>query len=452
MADMIKPNEDNAPMAAPTKFTRFMWMDYLGILRTKVVPQHCEREGVSVVRCGMALNLHGGLSTASACTPTGEVKLKLPDPSSSSMPFQLPWAPRHAALFADILDEETGEGWVHGGKEILRRAMRLLSEKNLRLLAGYELEFALLKWDATAKRYTPWPDVGCMVYGSTQMYDMAAGLLNEIYDTCSEMKVGVRMLHAENGRGQFEVVLEHTDAERAVEQCVMAKEAVRAVARRHGLKATFAPKWLGETMGNGGHVHLSLAGHFGVSSSGDALLADEATGLRVTETGRNFIAGLVNNLQWIMFPVNSSALSYQRVQPGYWTGAHQCYWINNKETPLRVAGDHSNVELKVGDCISNPFIGLAAAVVGGVQGIDTAAQLGAPCQGDPAQEAEHRGYALLPTGLPEAIGQFRKKAKEADEVWDAVFPAELVQDMTASREAEQGIALDELGDIMVKLF
>lgn len=49
-------------------------------------------------------------------------------------------------------------------------------------------------------------------------------------------------LHAEAGKGQFEIALKYTDCFRAADSLIFAREVIKAVARKHGLLATFVPK------------------------------------------------------------------------------------------------------------------------------------------------------------------------------------------------------------------
>lgn len=49
-------------------------------------------------------------------------------------------------------------------------------------------------------------------------------------------------LHPESGNGQFEIALGHTICTRAADNLIFARESIRAVARKHGLLATFVPK------------------------------------------------------------------------------------------------------------------------------------------------------------------------------------------------------------------
>ncbi len=43
----------------------------------------------------------------------------------------------------------------------------------------------------------------------------------------------------------------------AADRSVLVRQTIRAVARRHGLRVSFAPAVLGQGVGNGGHLHLS---------------------------------------------------------------------------------------------------------------------------------------------------------------------------------------------------
>jgi glutamine synthetase len=52
----------------------------------------------------------------------------------------------------------------------------------------------------------------------------------------------ILQLHAESGKGQFELVLGHTISTKAADNLVYTRETVRAIARKHGLLATFVPK------------------------------------------------------------------------------------------------------------------------------------------------------------------------------------------------------------------
>jgi glutamine synthetase len=72
------------------------------------------------------------------------------------------------------------------------------------------------------------------------------------------MGLEVEHYYPELGHGQQEVTIRHAAALRAADNHVLMRETARAVAIRHGLRASFAPKPLPVQAGNGAHLHASL--------------------------------------------------------------------------------------------------------------------------------------------------------------------------------------------------
>ncbi|PPD70027.1 hypothetical protein GOBAR_DD33089 [Gossypium barbadense] len=65
-------------------------------------------------------------------------------------------------------------------------------------------------------------------------------------------------MHAEAGNGQYEMALGYTACTYAADNLIFMREVVRAIANKHGLLATFVPKYALDDIGSGSHVHLSL--------------------------------------------------------------------------------------------------------------------------------------------------------------------------------------------------
>lgn len=68
--------------------------------------------------------------------------------------------------------------------------------------------------------------------------------------------------------------------------------------------------------------------------------------------------------------------SYDRIQPNMWSGAYLCWGKENREAPLRAAsppgvahGLISNFEIKAFDGCANPYLGLAAIISAGIDGL-----------------------------------------------------------------------------------
>ena len=53
-------------------------------------------------------------------------------------------------------------------------------------------------------------------------------------------------MHAEAAKGQFEFALGYTTCLTAADELIYTREVIKAVARKHGLLATFIPKYVSE--------------------------------------------------------------------------------------------------------------------------------------------------------------------------------------------------------------
>lgn len=454
-----------------TALTRVIWIDYAGLLRTKCVPSNLLTNNLRVTRCGMILTIWGGIPPVSTEGCVGEVTMiapkhgKIREYISNLRRTQIPWHPSHEFVFADMYDE-SNRPWLHCPRGTLQRAVNLLNEHGLQMQAGFELEFTLQKptIDNDGETMRPYPDLGTMVYASAQMLDIASDIIDQIIVALRNMGIVVIQVHAENGTGQFEVVLQHRPVQRAVEDVILAREAIRFVAREHELHATFAPVW-GSGVGNGGHVHISLDGHFGTEDTMSSALTNSSVNdnkgannenvwIGMDETAQHFVAGIVEGLPWVMFAVNASPISYQRLKPNAWVGVYKVWGINNKETPLRMAEDRTNIEIKVGDGISNPFLAMAAIITAGVIGVRESTSLLPPCQSNPHCVASEMGYERLPESVDIAMKNFQDACK--DDFIGTVFPPEVVQDFVAVRQEETRYAKEKgteaLQKLVMKLF
>lgn len=428
------------------QFTRVVWIDYTGLVRTKVVPTKNLRKNVRVTRSSMVLSITGSLTPGSTGTPVGEVLMLSPKNAYESierLPFRhlrLPWHPSHFFTFADMHDQD-GNAWKFCPRRILRKAIGLLEERQLCARAGFELEFALMKNKQGSDGCDFVGGQGTIVYASFQSLDIVSNVLDDMVSTLSEMGIEVCMMHGENGIGQFEIVLDHYDIMTAVENVIIGREVVRAIARKHGFKATFVPIY-GGLAGNGGHVHLSLEGHFGTDDIMEKAIDNEDFKIGVDVVGQQFMAGILNSLDWLMFPCNSSVLSYRRIMPGAWSSAFAIWGFNNKEAAVRLVQDRSNFEIKIGDGISNSFLAMAAIITAGVIGIDEKLSLPPPCQIDPMKADDPNDYKRLPQTVESAMKSFADKAGKHATV-AKVFPKEVVQDWVAARKAEVAFMNDK---------
>ncbi|KAI7994838.1 Type-1 glutamine synthetase 1 [Camellia lanceoleosa] len=106
---------------------------------------------------------------------------------------------------------------------------------------GFESEFYLLK-SALREGKEEWFSFDTTPYCSASAFDAAFPVLHEVVAALQSLNIAVEQLHAEAGKGQFELALGYTLCSNAADNLIFTREVVRSVARKHGLLATFMPK------------------------------------------------------------------------------------------------------------------------------------------------------------------------------------------------------------------
>ena len=77
--------------------------------------------------------------------------------------------------------------------------------------------------------------------------------------TLKQLGIDTVRFHAESAFGQLEVSTGPADPMTACDNLLLTRLTIVAVANKHGLAASFLPKFYTDAAGNGCHVHLSLS-------------------------------------------------------------------------------------------------------------------------------------------------------------------------------------------------
>ena len=149
-------------------------------------------------------------------------------------------------------------------------------ELGLMPVTAVELEFYLLDRaaDAQGRPQPPLFATSGRRATETQCYSMddlddARAVLDDIAAACAVQSIPASVATSEYAPSQFEINLAHQpDALRACDQAVLLKRAIKGVARRHGLEATFMAKPLRRYRGQRpAPAHQPLGRRTGATSS-----------------------------------------------------------------------------------------------------------------------------------------------------------------------------------------
>jgi glutamine synthetase len=387
-------------MAENISLTRFLYVDHGGVVRGKAaaLSRLAERidSGIGHTRAMMAMSMMDELAQVDGMGPVGEVRLK-PDPDTFAA---LPYAPGAAAMLADQVNPD-GTPWDGCARTFLKRAIAELAGEGYELQASFEPEFSLGRYEGAS--LVPIDESLC--YSATGFH-LAHDYTIDLVDALIKQGLEVEHYYPELGHGQQEVPIRHAPALRAADNHVLLRETVRAVAIRHGLWASFAPKPLPGQAGNGAHLHASLW------AGGANAFADPAGQYGLSSLGRHFLAGVLAHLPGLVALTCGTVNSYRRLAPQMWSGAFACYGPDNREAAVRICSPIGslgsvNLELKPVDSTGNPYLALGAFIYAGIDGIRRSLLPGEPLLVDPAvldpSERERLSVARLPASLRAAL-------------------------------------------------
>ena len=300
-----------------------------------------------------------------------------PDAISTAVPGSLapvPWAQVPTAQVLLAMNDSQGQPFFADPRQVLRRAARPLQEMGLTAVAATELEFYLL--EAGGDKPTPrvgripgtrHPQSGAQ-YGSMEDVEDADPFLAELYAVCQAQNIPAGATLKEFSAGQFEVNLHHVpNAELACDHAVLLKRAVKAVARKHGLGASFMAKPFAEWAGCSLHVHISLT-----DAAGKNVFAGTSGGEPFSETLRHAIGGLAAAMPESMAIFAPTANSYRRYRPGVFVPLAPNWGRNHRGVALRIplsGPEDTRVEHRPGGADANPYLVMAAILAGIHHGI-----------------------------------------------------------------------------------
>lgn len=452
LADTLFPSDNGAMNSkeilddvsnSDIRLIRFLYCDPAGVIRGKTV--HASQiqskldEGVGLTRAQNAVNLFEDLIQVDGMEPVGEVRI-IPDHNTYT---QLPWLDRTSSMLSD-LREQDGSQWGGCTRTVLKNAIAKAREAGIQVFAAFESEFYLAEETETGLQ--PWANGP--VYSSSGM-DRASLVVDEMVDNLTEQGFIVEQAINEYGPGQQEIVLKYTDALGAADQHLKFRDTIRGTAEvNHGLHASFAPKPFADGIGSGAHLHFSLWSLDGKTN----LLHNPEAQTEISELGKNFVAGLLENMPAVIALTCPSFVSYQRLQPHSWAGSTISWGYDNRECAVRVASPFTgreaesiNLELKTSDGTSNPYLALAAVILAGLDGINNKMSPPKPAHRDPAlltpEQQRECNIRPLPSNQLEAL-----EALEKNDVITSGLGELMLRCILATRRAEYARASKEGDD------
>ena len=383
----------NLAQIAKTKKIKYFlisFVDLFGILRSKLVPA---RAIADMQKNGAGF---AGFATWLDMTPADTDMFAIPDPDSL---IQLPWNKEVCWLASDLW---MGVKPVSASPRVmLNNQIKNLSRKSLEMKSGVECEYFLISPDGSGIADTRDTQ-------SKPCYDQSAlmrryDLIKEICDSMIELGWGPYQNDHEDANGQFEMNWDYSDCLVTADRHVFFKFMVKALAEKHGLRATFMPKPFENLTGNGCHAHISLW------SGKTNKFLDTGNRYGLSKLAYNFLAGIMQNAESLSAFFNPTINSYRRINApptksgASWSPSSISYSGNNRTHMIRIP-DPGRFELRLMDGSANPYMLQAGIIAAGLYGLNMKLDPGEPLSCN--MYTDYKNYpdlAKLPDELEESL-------------------------------------------------
>ncbi len=330
-----------------------------------------------------------------------------PDPDTYAI---IPWLSspdgNTARLICDIYMPD-GSPFEGDPRFILKKTLKKASDMGFEYDVGPELEFFLFR--NGAEKLTPMDSGGYFDLAS----DEAHTITREITTSLEMFGIDVEASHHEVAPGQCEIDFKYGDALKTADRLLTLRVTVKAIAQRHGLRASFMPKPVMGMAGSGMHVHQSL---FNIKTKKNAFY-DRSDKYKLSKTAYNFISGQLHNIKGMTAVLCPTVNSYKRLVTGFEAPVYISWARINRSALIRVPHwfedkpNSARIELRCPDPACNPYLAFAVMLAAGLDGIKKNLKLSEPVEENLYKFDEERLASMnidtLPSSLYESINELK---------------------------------------------
>jgi glutamine synthetase len=310
---------------------------------------------------------------------------------------RIPWLDRTAMVICDVVDHE-GAPVVASPRQVLIAQYERASEMGYTPQFASELEFFLFKEsyaEAHEKDYRELtPTIPYILDYHILATTMDEAYLGPIRRGMQGAGIPVEFSKGEAWLGQHEVNVRYADAITSADRHTIYKNGVKEIAFLNGISATFMAKTSEKDIGSSCHIHSSLTGE-----DGNNVFVD---GHEETDTFRHYLGGLRRHIRELALFIAPSVNSYKRYAAESWAPTSVSWGRDNRTCGFRIVGHGPShrVECRIPGADVNPYLGYAAVLAAGLDGIDNQLDPGPELKGNAYEAAEAEPF---PASLHEAL-------------------------------------------------
>ena len=347
--------------------------------------------------------------------------LAIPDANTFEV---LPWVdPKgaEARVFCDVAKLD-GTPFDGDPRQVLRRNLNAAHKLGYQFYVAPDIEYFYFDPPTVDSRPVPLDEGGFFDLTSS---DITSSLRKETIRTLETMSIPVEYSFHEDAPSQHEIDLRHTDALTMADSVMTFRLVVKEIAALHNVHATFMPKPLESVQGSGMHLHLSLF------KDEQNAFHDGDDPYNLSETAKQFMAGLLRHAAEITAITNQTVNSYKRLVPGFEAPVHISWARNNRSGLIRVPVQKRNseqstrIEYRSPDPACNPYLAFSVILAAGLRGIKEGYEL--PQEADANlfeigdDMLEKLGIEQLPQSMSDALRVMERSDLVAEALGEHIF-------------------------------
>ncbi|MBK8806121.1 MAG: glutamine synthetase [Bacteroidales bacterium] len=345
----------------------------------------------------------------------------------------VPWDGNIPLLIADLSGKNTIDSVCP--RTLLKNVAAECKAMGYNPLFAHELEWYNFKEDAQTLKEKSYKNISPLTSGmfgySILRPTQYSEYFNSIHQLMLSYGIPIEGMHTETGPGVYEAAIKYDSILNAADKSVLFKAGVKEIAAKHGIMASFMAKWNMNFPGSGGHIHQSIWD----AETNHNIFYDATDKYRMSEKCKQYLAGQLYCLPFILPMYAPSINSYKRLLKGTWAPTTVSWGIDNRTASLRLINrdEHAiRVETRVPGADVNPYLGMAASLASGLYGIKHKLKLKQkPVNGNAYSD---ESLTALPSTLLEAVDKM-KSSSLPQELFGKTFTKHFIQ--TRQWEIEQ---------------
>src|SRR5436190_15165008 len=311
---------------------------------------------------------------------------------------RIPWLDATALVLCDVAWHD-GSAVVESPRPVLMAQYERAHDLGYRPTMSSELEFYLFResyhgaWEKGYRDLTP--TIPYILDYHVLATTMDEPFIQQLRRGMQGAGIPVEFSKGEAWYGQHELNIRYADGVTAADRHTIYKNGVKEIANLNGLAATFMAKPSEKDIGSSCHIHMGLVG----AGSGESVFVD---GHEETDVFRHFLGGLRSHIRELALFVAPSVNSYKRYASESWAPTSVSWGRDNRTCGFRIVGHGASrrIECRIPGADVNPYLGFAAMLAAGLDGIENGTDPGPELVGNAYEAAEAEPF---PSSLKEAV-------------------------------------------------